>query len=341
MGALRTVAALVTSLVMTSCVFIIRPDDVEIPDVVPTPLTCIVPEGQPTAHVFFSARIERSTVNLVDAYSNLMTRVVLALAGAGINTTQAVLLRADERPGGAPLLAAWGCGLDSPDNLRPDNVLNWYATQETLREQPLGCVTDPLVNLGEGLADAVTQYPRNLGGTSGRSVFGPAPDIALVVHLDPLPRRSGYAEPACASAQRLTGRDATGAAAWLRYRGEGLPLDRVVHWFVSTAEQTDRQTFVQECRGHSGFPSHLLDLIEPSPKPLYTALAEGLGDQGGAPAADDFCATLADDRAALVRLAADLAGRLGFDVPDAQIEGVLDGGLPDPNLVDGALRPPG
>lgn len=337
--------ALLLGVGLAGCVFIVRPEDSRTPQPVPFPLTCASSGEQPTAHVYFSARIERSTVNLVDEYASLMTRTVIALAGAGIDTQQAVLVRADERPGGAPVLAAWGCRLDSPEQLRPEDVLRWYATYEQLDEGPLGCVTDPVRRLGANLNEVVTQYPRGLGGTDGLSVFGGAPDIVLVVHLDPLLRRSGYDAEACASARALADVEPDGTVSWLRYAGEDLPIDRVVHWLVHTPEAIERAAFVEACRAQEGFPSHLLDLIEPSTLEVYGPLAGALGAAGAGVTRASFCEVVADDRDLLVEGALDLAGRLGLDVPEEQVVDVLDNGLPlpggDGRIDENDLPPPG
>lgn len=313
----------------SGCVFIIGPDG-PAPVPVPTPLACTPENTSPTAHVYFSVRIERSTVNMVSEYTQLMTRVVTGLAGAGIQTTQALLVRADERPGGAPLLAAWGCRLDSPDTLRPEDVLMWYATQETLDDGPLSCATDPLVRLGSAPDEVVTQYPPGLVGTNGRSVFGAAPELVLVVHLDGLARRTAYAADACGSARTLAALDA-GTPAWLRYEGEPLAADRVTHWFIHTPEEVERAAFVDACRRQEGFPSDLLDNLEPSALALYGPLADALDATPAGVARASLCELLADDRKFLVQALVAVAGRAGISANAGQVGDVLDNGLPLPD----------
>lgn len=328
---MRSVIALgLLAVAASGCVFIIGPDDPK-PLPIPTPLVCADDNSAPTVHVYFSVRIERTTVNMVPAYTTLMTRVVTGLAGAGLQATQVALVRADERPGGAPLLAAWGCLLDSPDVLRPEDVLMWYATQEQLDDGPLGCVTDPLVRLGVAPEAVVTQYPPALVGTNGRSVFGDAPDLVLVVHLDALARRTSFEQAECASARSLAELNGD-APAWLRFAGDDLAADRVTHWFISTPEATDRATFIDACRMQEGFPSDLLDFMEPSTLAVYGPAAKAVRDQTPSGVASaGLCELLANDRKFLVRELTAVAGRAGVSANAKQIGDVLDNGLPLPD----------
>ena len=336
------IAAGLLPVLLAGCVIIVDPSDVNIPVPVPIPLTCDPTSGAPVAHVYFSARIERSTVNLEPYYTHFMQRVVLGLAGAGIQASQVVLVRADERAGGAPLLAAWGCRLDDPEALRPEDVIRHYAVNEPLSEDaPLGCATDPVAHLGGGLGEVVTQYPRALNGTNGLSVFGAAPDLVLVVHIDPLERRRGFESEACASAQSLAALDEVdGSAFWLAYAGDDPPPDRVVHWAVTTPEAVPRAAFVDECRAREGFPSDVLDLLEPSAASLYGPLLAAAERAGYGVAALDFCAMLTNDRDFLIDQSLALGQRLGLPVDEAQITEVLDNGLPLPGDDEDLRIPP-
>lgn len=337
------VAAALVPVALAGCVIIVEPDDGVVPVPVPVPLVCDPTSEAPVAHVYFSMRIERSTVNLEPYLTRFMQRVVLGLAGAGIQAGQVVLVRADERPGGNPLLAAWGCRLDNPEVLRPEDVLRFYAVQESLDDdaEP-GCATDPVAYLGGALGEVVTQYPRALDGTSGLSVFGSAPDLVLVVHIDPLERRAGFDAPACASAQRLVERDADGRAAWLAYAGDDPAADRVVHWTITTPERVSRATFIDDCRAQEGFPSEVLDLIEPSAEALYGPLLATAEQRGFGVRSLGFCEMLADDRDFLIDGSLELGRRVGLSVDEQQVIDVLDNGLPVPGSddEDGVVLPP-
>lgn len=319
---------------LTGCTIIIRPEVGGGPPVA-TPLVCVPGSEMPSAHVYFSARIERSTVNLADRYQSLMTDTVLALAGAGIQTTHAVLIRADERPVDNRVLGAWGCNLDSPEDLKPADVIRHYATEGILRESPLGCVLDPLRQTGANLADEVTRYPPQLPGTSGRRIFGYAPDLVLVVHLDGLERRSGFGDPGCTEARlALGGVAADGGVAWLAYQGPNPPPNLTAHWMLATPESVDRATFVRACRQVDGFPADVLDLLEPSPRAVYGPLGQTLASTGARVASLPFCDFLAGPSEFLVQEAVAMARMLGLDVDPARVRQVLAGGLP-------GLAPPG
>ena len=221
------------------CVIIVQPN-VDADSAVAVPISCQSRPEVPTAHLLFSARVERSTANLAPYYDRFMQDTALGLAAAGIQTTRAVLLRADERSDGLTMLAAWGCGLDDPRALSPTDVIRHYATEDRRVDPQPGCALTPLVSLGEQLPFQVTIYPVPLAGTSGRSVFGEAPDLVVVIHIDAQARDAGWSEPACESAARLLS-SADGRVAWLDYAGANPPIDRVVHWFAVTEEELERR----------------------------------------------------------------------------------------------------
>lgn len=319
----RLLAGLGLSILVGSCVIIVKPGGDQ-PTPVPVPLTCNPASEAPKAHVFFATRIERSTVNLADRYGAVMQDVVLGLAAAGVEVTTGVLVRQDERQIQQPMLAAWGCSLDSPEELIPADVIRYYATQAEPEEAPLGCAVDPLLSLGAGLPDAVTQYPPGLPGTRGLSVFSRAPDLVLVVHLDHLARRTGFDDPACDDARRTLQGD------WLAYAGE-LPRDRVVHWFFSTEEQLSREAFVAGCRMVDGFPSSVLDSLEESKLPFYGPLEQAVLDAGASTAGLSMCRVLVEteEKKFLMNEIGRVAGMLGLSVDEERVKEVLAGGLPE------------
>src|SRR5687768_13219681 len=192
-----------------SCVFIIEPGGNN-PTPTPVPLTCnpeTLTKDVPIIHVYFATRIERGTYNLADKLGTVMTEVALGLAALDANVTTGVIVRQDERAVSPTILAAYGCTLDNPFNLLPQDVIRHYALHSDPDDVDLGCAIDPLVTLGEHLTDAVTQYPPELGGTNGVSVFGSAPDLVLIVHFDSLGRKTGFDEPGCDDAKRALSGD--------------------------------------------------------------------------------------------------------------------------------------
>jgi hypothetical protein len=332
-----------TALVLSAavgCTIIVQPNQ-NTPVPVPTPLVCADVEGQPNAHILFNVRVERTTVNVRGRYEQFMVATAGALGAAGILTTEAALVRLDERPVEPQVLAAWGCNLDSPKELPPERVLEYYAVKSTTADSPIGCAVDPLLNVGERLTEVVTQYPAELGGRSGLRVFSRRPDLVLVIHVDDRPRRVGFDEPACSGARALLGDG--GLATWLKYSGEDAPMERVVHWFVTTDELVDRATFVERCKQYEGFPAEMLDAIDPSTKALFDPLAEALGDAGaGRVAKLPLCAMLVDtERAKFLRSEIyEIADLVGTKVDEKMLSSVLSGALPE-ELQGGSVSVPG
>ncbi|MCK6548210.1 hypothetical protein L6R52_20340 [Myxococcota bacterium] len=324
--------ALATS-ALAACTIIVQPGGPSpTPVPLPVPLTCVESGSQASAHVLFDVRVERTTVNLAQRYQALMEQTVMALATARIMTTLAAIVRLDERPIEPAVLAAWGCSLDDPRTLTPEQVLSYWATAPSPPPSPIGCALDPLVGVGEDLGAVVTQYPPELPGTSGRRVFGSAPDLVLVVHIDGEPRRAGFDDAACSKTRAVLGAD--GAARWLGYADGAPPMDRVVHWFITSDELVDRETFVERCRAYEGFPSDVLDLVDPSPKALYGPLAGALDRAGaGRVAALPLCALFTDGSLAVflkqeIEALAELAGTSIDETAFASVLG--GGGIPIP-----------
>jgi hypothetical protein len=332
-------AALALFALGAGCTIIVEPPDPPPPETVLAPFACVpvrvdprTGETQPLedarpprAHVLFTARLERTAVNLASAWGAFMEETVAGLSALGLHVTNATLLPLDERPV-RPVLAAWGCGLDDPSRLTPEAVLRFYATRLDPADQPLGCATDPLVDAGARLGELTTAYPEGLGGVSGRSIFGEVPDLVLVVHLDPLARRAGFDAPGCERAARLA--DAPGGAAtWLSYPSGRVPASRVLHWFVATEEGIDDDALAARCRGLDGFPLVLFDSLEASPLELYAPLAARI-DQGPGHAAElPMCALLVEDerRAFLLRELAEIGQRLGVSLDPSLLLALLEG----------------
>lgn len=310
-----------------SCVIIVQPPK-PVPVPVPVALTCTNEQGAPTAHLIFEMRLERSTANLKANYVNIMMKTVGALTAAGILPTIAVLVRADERPVEKHgLLAAWGCQLDDPQKLTPEMVIEHYVVED-LPPSPIGCVEDPLIDIGKSMTDLTTDYPSSLPGRSGLSVFGSAPDLVLVVHFDQSARRTAYTDAACAGAHAMGETDDDENPTWLHYADRPVESGKVVHWFFTTDEAVDREHFVHGCKSYEGFPTSTLDVLEPSPNVVYGPLSDDLGDGGQTAVLFPLCAALTDKElnpfffAEIPRIAA-IAGT----APDLDALGAILGGM--------------
>lgn len=276
--------------------------------------TIVAPETEDvvTAQLLFAVRLDRTTTNLATTFDALMTESVAGLAALGVKVTEAVLLPIDERPV-SPVLAAWGCGLEDPEALPPEEVLRFYALAEAPPPEPIGCAVDPLLDFGARLTTVATNYPPGLPGTSGRTLFGEAPNLVVVVHIDALARRSAYSDPECAGASTLHSSQ-EGVASWLSYARAGVSLDRVFHWFFVTDEGVGDDVMAARCRAIEGFDLGLLDGLVASPLALYGPLSAELRGAGGRAALLSMCSGLVerDRQAFLLDQLGAMAGELGL-----------------------------
>lgn len=329
----------------SACVIIIKPSD---PKPVPVPLSCSG-EGYKTAHVIFSARVSRSVVNLAPAYDSFMTHTLLALAGAKVLPTSAVLVRSDEREVDHSILGAWGCNVEGSlsQSLRPvpGAILTHYAQNDALREPAEGCMSDTLVTTGAKLTDATSDYPPELGGKSGVRLFSNRPDVVLVVHLDSLERKAAYDEPTCRSAGTLSAQANDGTAAWLDYAGADMQPDEIYHWFLTTEEGVSDAAFLKECKKADGILESYFDVLQPSAKAYYGPLQQALEGSGQNVASLQICRMLANqDLNFLVDEATRIGEAVGSGPDPAEIEKVINGGIEgliNSQIEGGVLEAPG
>ncbi|MBK6684392.1 MAG: hypothetical protein IPG45_07950 [Deltaproteobacteria bacterium] len=330
----------------TSCVILIKPPT---PVPIPVPLSCST-QGQKTAHIIFSTRINRTTVNLSPGYESFMIHTMLALAGAKVMPSSVVLVRSDERTVDTEVLAAWGCNVaSSPDTAlqpAPNAVINYYAQNDTLRDPAEGCMSDSLLSVGDRLTEVTTSYPNELpGGRSGLSVFSTKPDVVLVVHMDALERKAGFEEPACRSTATLAAQGEDGALAWLSYAGADPAPQEVVHWFVTTDEGLSDSAFFAECKKADGIDTGLFDSLQPSAKAFYGPLAQSLEASGQHTAVLPICRMLANqDLKFLVDEALHIGDELGTSPDATEIEETINGGfdaLINQQIPQGTLNPDG
>lgn len=334
-ASLRTTAIIGLSLTL-GCTIIIRPENNMNGPPVPIPLACNPDVTAPTAHVIFVSRVEKTTVNLAEHYASFMTSTVLMLAGAGLNPTNAVLLRGDERPIESKFMGAWGCTTDSPDVLAPSEVIRHYALTDPPEEAPLGCMTDTVTDVAKAMPDLITLYPPELRGTNNVRVFSNRPDVLLVVHLDALERRTGFGDGECDSATDILARNADGTAAWVGYSDAGMAMSEIVHWFVATDEGIDRDAFVSQCRSFEAFPTDVLDVMEPSARQLYMPLADQIRDGGGHATFLSVCEMLGADRAFFEEQASLIGGIVGLEVDTDKVIDTIQNG---PNVDQGGEIP--
>lgn len=337
-------AALPLLLVPLSCTIIIKNGGDPPPGGGGVPTLCgpTAPPDLPVAHVFFDMRIERSTVAMEQSYGGWMKKTFAGLLASHIMPTRAVLFRLDERPQPKAPLAAWGCDLGGFD-LDPAAVIEHYAVDDGDEGSASQCAVTPLIAAGADLGNVITSYPPDVPGQSGLRVFGEAPDLVVVVHFDALSRKAGLDDRACDGAMRLAERTEDGSAAWLRYTSGSVKADRVFHWFVATDEGIDRSAFVDRCRKVGGFPTTILDVLEPSAEVLYGPLASAIASGGGSARVMPLCQMFdaAMERDFFVTGLNEVASSVGSSLDEKLLEQLLASGGMVPEPENGALELPG
>jgi hypothetical protein len=309
--------------------------------------------AMPVAHVVIDVRIDRTVVNFESEYSRWMRTSVLGLWAAGIRTTRAVMIRLDEQADPPKPLAAWGCDVGGFE-LEPESVIHHYAVSSEPVRAATSCALDPLIKAGRDLGALVTEYPPELTNEgSGRRIFGQAPDMVLVLHLDSLARKSGLEDAACSDARTLTEGDQDRLATWLRYpeqsaRGlPGVPLSQVFHMFIATDEGVDQATFIDRCRRVEGLPTNVLDVIEPSARALYEPLVQQIVGAGGAARSTSLCKMFGTHeqveilRDQITTIASEMGTTVNAELLEAALAGQLSLPMSGEQLEIPATRPDG
>jgi hypothetical protein len=307
------------------------------PPPVPVPAVtnpCIESEktaGMPTAHVLIDVRIDRTVVNLEAHYASWLKTAVGVLWAGNVRTTKAAMIRLDEQEGAVQPLAAWGCDVGGFE-LDPVEVIHHYAAKASPPGAPSACALSPLLAAGRDLGALLTEYPPELGGESGRRIFGAAPDLVVVIHLDSLARRIGREDAPCAQAAALSAGGADEPAAWLAYAEGAVPLSQIHHWFIATEEGIDRPALEARCRAAEDLPAQILDVIEPSAERLFQPVAEEVRAAGGSAMQTALCRMFprSDRDAAFTELVQEVSARAGTSIDEELLIRALSGDLPLP-----------
>jgi hypothetical protein len=232
-----------------------------------------------------------------DYYGGLITDTIASLALSQVITNKVAIApmyrRVNEE---APLL--YGLGDEESEFGSYQEAMDFFTSEEGLAllddddERHDGA---NLTSLGARLGRTAIYHP-NTPAAEGRYYYEEPRDGLIVIWVNPFKRRCSLSE--CTSevgdlAELLTARDGVGGAAWLSMgANKTLPASRVFHLFISTEETDDEEGFFDSCASQTGFPSRVLDHIEPSRTPLYTQLQERL-DVADIPSdALDFCEAL-------------------------------------------------
>ena len=199
-------------------------------------------------------------------------------------------------------------GLDDPEaefNTYEDALQHYSDERESLLTESNLDDGANVIALGARLGVTEIYHPTSSADT-GRYYFDEPRDGTIILWLNPLKRRCGLGECEVDGqnlADILTDMDAEGRATWISLGGEVHPqAQKVIHFFVGTAEDVSEERFFDTCGNQPAFPANVLDFIEPSVESLYTDLIDQLNDAQVPALSLDFCEALsAVERSPLLR----------------------------------------
>jgi hypothetical protein len=155
-----------------------------------------------------------------------------------------------------------------------------------------------VVRTGQHLVEA--RLPPDLGGLDGAAFFDRPRSLFMVIYLQPLARKCGMSSASCAvdgrsPADIFTATNPDGTAAWLHFATGGIPLGQVVHVAIDTKEGEPTDVFRKRCTAINGFPTNLLDVMEPSPALYFDPLIAALNAaHSGTGQTGDLCSMLGE-----------------------------------------------
>ncbi|HET6146925.1 MAG TPA: hypothetical protein VFH68_05295 [Polyangia bacterium] len=155
-----------------------------------------------------------------------------------------------------------------------------------------------VIRTGNHLVEA--HLPPDLGGLDGAAFFDRPRNLFMVIYLQPLARKCGMSSASCAVDGRSPGDIFTetkpdGTAAWLHFATGGIPLGQVVHVAIDTKEGEPADVFRKRCTMINGFPTNLLDVMEPSPALYFDPLTAALNAaHPGTGQSGDLCSLLGE-----------------------------------------------
>jgi hypothetical protein len=156
-----------------------------------------------------------------------------------------------------------------------------------------------LIEFGRGLNAA--SLPASAGGIDRSAFFAVPHDLFIIVYLQPLPRRCALGTSACDVDGRsptdiFTETDSDGNATWLSFSSGGIRPEQVVHLSIATSEGESQAAFETRCKAVAGFPTSILDVIEPSSNAFFTPLMSALNAaNAGTGHSGDFCTLIGKD----------------------------------------------
>jgi hypothetical protein len=299
-----------------------------------------LPQPKPlTASVLIVANLQRSSANLADQYTSIITGLGAYLESVRLKVENIGLIASyadrfgprlllGQRPGTEPtdsqvLLAALagaadagardyesllpfiGGSLGNVSNSDLPKVLRLLASSGNFEGDPSRSEADAVIKFGQGLGGEA--LPARLGGIDRNALFDKPRDLFIVIYLQPLGRRCAVDSAACrvdgvAPADILSRTDDAGNAAWLKFSGSGIPAGQVVHVAIATTEGESLLAFRKRCEAVPGFPHSAFDVIEPSSNPFFVPLMLSLNNaHRGTGHIGDFCELIGENPEAAVK----------------------------------------
>jgi hypothetical protein len=173
-----------------------------------------------------------------------------------------------------------------------------------------------LIEFGRGLNDEALSPLQ--GGILRSALFDKPRSLFIVVYLQPLPRRCAMDSANCLVGGRrptdiFTEKAADDTAAWLKFAGEGISPQRVLHVSIATTENEGIDTFHTRCGKVEGFPKTLFDVMAPSQNAYFEPLTDALNAANpGTGSRGDFCELIGHDpELAVKKLGNSVANLLG------------------------------
>lgn len=239
--------------------------------------------------------LDRSAANLNDSYHQVLGQLYVALGERGITVRKAAMAPLYHQVGGAvPLLY----GDKDEEGVFKDfgEAIAYYTYDDGAKylQEQVEADGENLAVVGMEL-DERPIYKPGQAQVNATPYFELPADGFLVVSLSASPRRCGLDEAGCQLDGRspqayFTETDEAGNARWLQLAGgQSLPVSKVFHLAIVTAEDKNFEDFESDCTLNPGFPAGKLDVMEPSDKAYFGPLIEAIEDQGGHAAMIDLC----------------------------------------------------
>lgn len=239
--------------------------------------------------------LSRGTANLTADYGKILGTVIATLAEQNVAVRQAAMAPLYGRAEGAvPLL--YGEPDEDGEFNGFDEAIAFYTYDDgaAYLQSEAAADSENLATLGQEL-DSRAIYKPTMADTDGTPFFTEPADGFVVLYLSASPRKCSAGEGACAvdgvdPVQYFTNASG-GTVDWLQLAGgASLPVDKVFHGAIVTAENTDYDAFYDQCAAYPNFPIAQLDVMQPSEENAYFGpFVEGIQNNGGAGEIVDLC----------------------------------------------------